>query len=140
MRKNKKKIFTTDEFDQLSWHDVTIKNVSFINKKFELLFEIDFILDWLHPKSEIEYFKFNVAKASLLFENVYDLQIEINTDANVRINEVSRSKRSTNKNTGVEEWVWLLDCIEGSIKFISSGFVLELKSNPIISETQNLDG
>ncbi len=117
----KKTIYSHKDFDNMGWHDCTIYSINLINNNFELIFDIDFILEWLKPKLNEKNYNFTVAPAVLVFKNVYNLQIDLSTDSVVQINEISRKNNRINKNTNIKEWGWLIDCLEGSIEFFNKG-------------------
>ena len=60
----------------MGWHDSRIHAVAFLTEKFELAFDIDYILRWVQP-SEDEYHRFWVAPATLVFENIHEVKFDI---------------------------------------------------------------
>jgi hypothetical protein len=61
----------------MGWHDATVHALH-IQQTDELLprmlLDIDYIVRWIHPDGTDQYFSFWVSPATLVFEDVWDLQ------------------------------------------------------------------
>lgn len=44
--------------------------------RFKLLFDIDYIFKWVGPEED-GYYRFWISPATLIFENVYDVNIDL---------------------------------------------------------------
>jgi hypothetical protein len=54
-----KNIFTEADFEQMNWHDCHIHSFSF-NDNYELLMDIDYMFEWVHPKKEADTTSFGL--------------------------------------------------------------------------------
>jgi len=48
-----KPVWSEADFDRMEWHDATIYAVGFDAASFELLFDVDYICQWLSPKNRV---------------------------------------------------------------------------------------
>src|SRR5689334_9123992 len=92
-----KAVWTDGDFDTMGWHDATVHAIAFHEDEQgaqdALLLDLDYIVRWLDPEPPAEYFTFLVAPATLVFENVWNLQGELDTRAGrmlLHINTIER--------------------------------------------------
>lgn len=87
-----KNIWTNDDFETMSWHDNHVYAISF-RENYELLMDIDYILQWIDPTEKACYYNFWVSPCTLVFENVHDLKInlEISEPFSLEIDCIYRS-------------------------------------------------
>jgi len=140
-----KKIWTQDDFEVMGWHDTNIYGM-IIEKGEEqwqanLIFDIDYIFEWVHPVPPQMYFSFWVAPCSLIFKEVFDLKMDIDYRGNTfDLLEVSDliliSKYE--QETGVIIYEWQMDLQEGDIQFKSLGFEQIVRMEPIYTNGQVL--
>jgi uncharacterized protein YegP (UPF0339 family) len=128
---NKRK-WTDSDFDIMQWHDCKVYAIAFDSEKFELLFDIDFIVEWKKPKNGGSFFKFWVVPATLVFKHVYD--ISINTDSvDLIIQDIIRNNPSELKN---ENYQWKIETTNGEIIFKSLGYEQFARKKPVLLDTQ----
>ena len=136
-----KNIFTEADFEQMSWHDCHIHAFSF-NDNFELLLDIDYIFEWVSPKKGSKYYKFWIAPCTLVFENVYNIELESEHKLPI-IDYIERSNAQRPKNAeyiGKDlEYDWDIVMISGEMTFKSIGFKQYVRLFPIFIGTQQLD-
>lgn len=131
--------WTTEQFGEMGWHDCKIHAIAFdsINNRF--LLDIDYILKWVGP-NENGYYSFWISPATLIFENVYDLNIDINYELETILEDIERdNERKPNNSDYINEnveWKWTLETSNGEISFKSVGYSLNFRSNPIYKEQQ----
>ncbi len=140
-----KKIWTEEDFELMGWHDANIYGM-IIEKEEEswqanLIFDIDYIFEWVHPSPPQEYFSFWVAPCTLVFKEVFDLKINIDCRGSAfdlleiaDLNLISKYEQEP----GVTIYEWCLDLQEGDIRFKSLGFEQIVKKNPIYGNSQVL--
>lgn len=119
----------------MGWHDCLIHALAFSPDTFELLLDIDYVLEWLQPEPGETLFKFWVAPATLIFENVYDVDLDIGSyTGGLEIDRISREDAHLPRNavhTRYDtEWLWTIDCQEGDIKLRSAGYTQYIRSAP----------
>ena len=90
MKKNFKQILTEKDFDSISWHDSTIRAIAFSSKEYKLVFDIDYIMEWVDAKLPDGKYKFWIAPATLTFENVFNIKLDMQTDGFLPILDINR--------------------------------------------------
>src|SRR5687768_10709881 len=72
-------VFTEADFEKLSWHDNPVYSFSIDNDvtlwKSDLIFDVDFIVEWLCTVGRTAQFK--IAAATLTFHHVTDLKVNV---------------------------------------------------------------
>ncbi|WP_123805279.1 hypothetical protein [Neisseria chenwenguii] len=91
-------------------------------------------MEWINPEPPEEYFSFWVSPCTLKFENVYDLQIEIDR---YRTNMPAVDDLEL-VNVENEIYQWHMGLSEGYISFKSSGFKQFIRKKPILTRRQFL--
>lgn len=71
-----KKVWTDDDFDLMGWHDSHIYGIAFA-MPYQIAFDIDYIFQWVSPTKDDKYYKFWISPCTLIFENVHDLNLDI---------------------------------------------------------------
>ena len=72
-----KHVYNTKDFDALEWHDCKIYGLAFDEVTFRFYLDIDFIIEWISPLPEGKGYKFKIAPATLIFNNVWNLVFDI---------------------------------------------------------------
>ena len=75
-----KLIWSQHDFDVMGWHDATIHAFALVPEQFELLLDIDYILKWEEPEPPDVYHTFWVSPATLVFQGVQDIKINLDID------------------------------------------------------------
>ena len=124
----------------MGWHDATLHAFAFLPGKYELLLDIDYILDWVDPQEGETYFNFWVAPATLVFENVYDLKIDLEPVDGVELQDVRRTDPRVPRNAEFigrdKEWRWTLEAENGEITFSAIGFHQYFRRTPSFGRAQ----
>ncbi len=138
-------MFSTDDFEKIQWHDNAIHGFRILEGDIasELVFDIDFIAEWLAPLNE--KYSFKLAPSSLIFHEVSDLVISINyaiASAAVQpmiIHEIQQELiRYPN---GCKSFRWKLNMNwppNSFFSFCSPGFSQHQRMEPITTEAQYL--
>lgn len=132
-----KEIWTDSEFDDLGWHDCRLYAIKFPDENLKLSFDIDYIFKW---EKVSEHFKFWVAPCDLVFSDVLGLKINMDYKDSIPmyISEVKRSNPRISPNGKVTIWDYFIECDIGQIFFSSTGFQQKIRSQPVLSESQDL--
>src|SRR5215213_10801038 len=69
--------WTEEDFERMGWHDAQVHAFAFLPESWELLLDLDDILKWVAPSEGESHYSFWSAPATLIFENVADLKIEL---------------------------------------------------------------
>jgi hypothetical protein len=135
-------VWTEADFDRMGWHDVRVHAVAFLPDTFELMFDIDYILEWVYPAPNETYYKFLVAPATLVFENVYEVVMELD-EPDFELDTIERKEPREPKNAQYigrgTEWLWSLEAHRGGMSFRSVGYKQYIRSEPVLSQSQTLE-
>jgi hypothetical protein len=137
-------VWTESDFEIMGWHDSQIHALAFLPEDFEIIFDIDYIFQWVHPGLNETYFKFWIAPATLVFENVYDLEFDLESyNVELEIDNIRREDARRPHNAqyiGREiDWLWIIECQEGEIRFRSVGYKQFIRALPQLRKAQTLD-
>ncbi len=78
----------------MNWHDCKVYGMGFDNENYNLFFDIDYITDWVTPEGNEKYFKFWVTPCTMVFHNVYNLEIDLSITDSFEICKVFREDPS----------------------------------------------
>lgn len=140
-----KSIWTQEDFDNMNWHDANIYGM--IIEKQEglengsLIFDIDYIFEWVHHIAPLEPFTFWVAPCTLIFKEVYELRIDVDQQGNTfelfDFDSITMSSKKELDN-GCTVYEWLLGLHIGEMQFKSLGFNQIVRKAPIYTNSQVL--
>jgi hypothetical protein len=137
-----KLIWDENDFEQMGWHDSKVYAIAFEGEKFELALDIDYILKWLNPSDKESNYKFWVAPATLVFSNVYNLNI-IQQSLGLEIQDVYRENPVKPKNEihieGKTEYDWTIETTSGKITFKAAGYKQYFRKPPALLDSQKID-
>lgn len=140
--KIEKWIWTEEDFEKMGWHDTQVYAISFHAETYEIALDLDYIFEWVNPKANETYFNFWIAPATLVFENVYDIKMELDT-TEFELDAVERTDPQRPKNAEYikreNEWLWSLEAHRGGIEFRSVGYKQYIRRKPVFSKLQKLD-
>lgn len=126
-----KAIWTDNDFETMGWHDCMIYAFSF-GHNFQLLLDIDYIFKWVQTGKT---YKFWVAPCTLVFENAYDIEFQIDgCSGGLEIDDISRNNPLRPKNADFikidTEFDWTIGTQQGSIFFKSVGYKQYVRQIP----------
>ena len=147
-------VLTEADFDGLSWHDNPVYGFFIDNDvnlwKSDLVFDIDFIVEWLCGVGGRTQFK--IAAATLTFHHVTDLRISVDWGDSGQQVAVSEMTLGHMARQPVEKQLICLDrpyyrwtlCLNsprpgGEITFGASGFTQVLRQEPVVCLEQKLN-
>ena len=128
-------VWTAGDFERMGWHDCLLHALAFSPETLELLFDVDYIFEWVHPEPDETYFRFWVAPATLVFENVYDVELDVGSYmGGLEIDHIKREDAHPPLNAAYirhdTEWLWTIDCQEGDIKLRAAGYTQHIRAAP----------
>ena len=136
-----KRIYSTADFEQMGWHDIKIHAISFNADEYELLFDIDYIIEWIEPKQNGTNYQFLIAPATLVFNNVYDFNVNVdNLDFTIDyiIKENPRLPPNSAYLKGQVEYDWTIETINGQISFKSIGYIQYIRADFVLLDRQEI--
>jgi hypothetical protein len=138
----KKLIWNENDFEQMGWHDNKIYALAFKDEDFEFVLDIDYILKWVQPEKNDTQFKFWVVPATLVFRNVWDLNINLESNVKLEIQDLFRENPHPPKNAKhIEEsteYDWRIETHSGEITFKSVGFKLYFRKSPVLLDSTKI--
>jgi hypothetical protein len=134
-----KGIWTQDDFEHMGWHDSTIHAMAFVLNEWDLGFDIDYLLQWIHPTPPETSFSFWIAPATLVFHNVSEVKCDFFGPCATSLT-LQAIKRSDEQQTpsGMSKWLWTLDGNEGTIHFFATGYTQYFRRSPSFQTSQEL--
>ncbi len=128
-----KGIWTENDFELMGWHDSLIYGLAFLTENEEsqsdMLFDIDYIFEWINPVPPAKHFTFQVAPCTLIFKNISDLTIDIETGRLWQIElEIADLNREIKENPDTTQWT--IETQRGDIKFEATGFTQFVRQHP----------
>lgn len=135
-----KKQWSQNDFEDMGWHDCRVHAIAFNEADHELWFDIDYILEWIKP-DDSKYYKFKVAPATLVFKDVWNLNVCMDYHLGVRIEDIHMDgsplpKDGDLKNT--TECDWRVETSNGEISFKATGYVQYIRQDVFTVDKQSL--
>jgi hypothetical protein len=138
-----KKIWTEVDFPKMGWHDAPIYGMAFFSDSLtvsnELVFDLDYILQWINPVPPNRHFSFWIAPSTLVFKNIGDLNIQMDpwppNTFDFEVLDIYRLEvfQSTNSEPS---WKWHIELGNGNIYFTATGYEQIIKNVPLLSQHQ----
>lgn len=133
--------WTTADFERMGWHDATIYAIANLPETWEVLLDIDYLLEWVPPDTDGGNYRFWVVPATLIFENVSSVNIELAPYGDITVQGLERGEPEPTR-PGFEgaptQWPWTVDCNEGVIAMRATGFRQVVRRQPVLQESQRL--
>ena len=128
----------TEDYDQLSWHDVSVHglrldNYNENNGSADLTLDIDFILDWIEKEEKIY---FSTCRAELKFHEIIGLKVDLDyasISAGMSPFSIEGIYREPLEfETGYKSFQWKIpiNWPRGALEFQSPGFTQTLTGTP----------
>ena len=135
-------LWTQDDYEEMGWHDSTIHAIAFLHSSHELALDIDYIFEWIPPRATYTHYKFWVAPATLIFENVNNVTIDLELFDEVQLQGIirgeSRKPRNADHIANFKEWNWKVDSNVGEIDLWSVGYKQFIRLRPRLIKHQTL--
>jgi hypothetical protein len=124
-------IWTDADYEQMCWHDVVVHGILVHPEKWEILFDIDYIVKWFSPEPPEKYFKYLVSPATLIFDGVNSLELNYSyTVQPIQILSIDRDNPRKIPGRDLTEWEWVFHLVEGGIQFKSYRFTQYIRRAP----------
>lgn len=131
----------SQSFESLSFHDCKIYAVGFNEANYKLLFDIDYIYNWI---TDTDKYKFQLFPATLIFENVWGIEFDISMNNNLIIDSIIRTSPRLARNSAYlepnskTEYDWVINTLQGEISFKATRIKLYERSQLVHKENQEL--
>jgi len=141
-----KAVWTQADYEHMCWHDVSVHGFAIQVQEgtwhHNLLLDIDYILKWVSPTPPNMNFSFWVAPCTLVFKNVFDLEIATeHVGGRLQVPEIESLGLvgSFEQEKGVSVYEWHLSFHNfGDIWLKSYGFTQILRAAPVLTGSQAL--
>src|SRR5215204_3431486 len=137
-----KRVWTDMDFEQMGWHDCRVYGIKLAREHFEIAFVLDYIFKWGEPSRGETYYKFWISPATLVFESVYDIKLELG-EPDFEIDFIERTEPRRPRNAEYikkdTEWIWSLEAHRGALSFRSVGYQQFIRKLPVLSKHPILD-
>ena len=133
-----KKIWTDNDFDEMGWHDSRLYQLKFPDEDCNFILYIDYIFEWVKYKDR---YKFWVSPCEMVFKNVIDLNLNLlfENSIGIDIDLIKREEMGLTPNGKMTDWKYQIETDRGRIEFTSTGFEMNLISQPILSKSQSIN-
>ena len=134
--------WTEQDLERMGWHDAQVHAFAFRPESWEFLLDLDYIVDWVKPAAGESHYSFWSAPATLVFESVAGLKIELEPFPAFELDSIERSDPQVldgreNAPASVH-WLWTLEFFHGRITFRATGFAQHFRRQPVFNTTQSL--
>jgi hypothetical protein len=136
-----KQLWTDADFDVMGWHDSLVHAISF-GRNDQLVLDIDYIFEWVHPKEGETNFKFWIAPCTLIFEDVYNIafDLEVSVPQDLAIDDIVKSESKVVLGDQLTEHSsWTIETLNGDISFNATGYKQYVRRQPQLVDAQELD-
>ncbi|MBS1601895.1 MAG: hypothetical protein JST42_04455 [Bacteroidetes bacterium] len=127
------------DFDTMGWHDCQIYAIAFDRDRFELIFDIDYLVEWKKPAADHASLKFWVVPATLVFKNVHSIEIGSDTVDLVILNIVREALGKPVNGDHINasfEYQWIIETTSGEIRLKSIGYEQFARKKPVLMKDQ----
>jgi hypothetical protein len=134
-----KPVWTDADLDVMSFHDVHVRAFCAAPESYELLMDLDYLFQWVAPPEGETYFRFWVAPVTLVFANVYDVRLDLqSSQGDIEIFSLHRGEGKLTPNGQLTEHRYQFDCQEGELSLSATGFHMYVRSPPVLVRKQSL--
>jgi hypothetical protein len=136
-----KALWTDADFDVMGWHDATIHAIAFeeTDDRAALLLDLDYVVRWIEPQPPSPGFSFLVAPATLVFENVWSLDGDVNAQRTLLgITDLHRLEAETDRQRNAGVRPWRIEGQDFEWRFFAAGFHQHFRGVPCRSASQRL--
>lgn len=134
-----KLVWSDTDFEQMGWYNAYVHAIAARPENFELLFDIDYIVQWVDPVPPNNYFTFWVAPATLVFNNVWNVTFHLESQSGeFSLQNLARLDEQTTPNGNMTDWLWKLSGNDGSVSFRATGYKQYFRKQPVLTQFQKL--
>lgn len=136
-----KSVWSDADFEQMGWHDATIHGL-YVQRTDavlpRLLLDLDYIVRWVHPLPSAGYFTFWVSPATLVFEDVWDLEGDLGFKGQAPDLEIDTLHRLTPDGDRQDLPLWHVEGHAFDLRFRASGYQQYFRRPPRLTSRYTL--
>lgn len=136
-----KSVWTDVDFSEMGWHDATIHGLCVQPTDGvlpRLLLDIDYIVRWVHPVPPATYFSFWMAPATLVFEDVWDLEGDLDFKGTTLDLEIDGLHRLVPDDGREAHPLWHIEGHAFDLKFRATSYRQYFRKAPALASRQVL--
>ncbi|MBK8454538.1 MAG: hypothetical protein WAQ53_02405 [Thiofilum sp.] len=135
-----KDIWSEADFSVMGWHDASIWSIIPNSEKFEYLLDLDYIFKWVHPNENETYFKFWVTPVTMVFENAFDVKIDIESQQGlIEVSDLYKEHPKLTPNRKFTTHTYRFECQEGEISVKATSFKMYVRQEPKLIQGQRFE-
>jgi hypothetical protein len=135
-----KYVWSDEDFEVMGWHDASLWSMYADPEAFEFMFDLDYIFKWVDPEPGETYFKFWVCPVTMVFANVSDVIINIESQQGaIEVADLLRTPLGLSPNGEFEQYAFHFECQEGQLSLKAAGFKMYVRQAPVLQEQQSLE-
>lgn len=130
-----KLVWDGSDFEAMGWHDCRFWSFVAIPETFELAIDLDYIFKWVRPREEGSFFSFWVSPATMVFENVHGVELEVeSSQGTLEIADLHREDPRLTPNKKFTEHLYRFELQEGELRLRATGFQMYVRQEPVLLE------
>ena len=143
--RSQKSLWQDTDLADMSWHDCMVRAMAFDPVGDEFALDLDYALEWVRSAEYDGGIGFWMSPATLVFCDVKDVSIAINSGIpvleieSIQCDDKEEIERSWPEGPLVSRRGWRISCQEGDMNFKASGFFQVIRSAPILTNNMYLD-
>ncbi|MFI6407525.1 hypothetical protein [Streptomyces sp. NPDC050548] len=136
-----KSVWSDADFPEMGWHDATVHGLSVQPTDDvlpRLLLDLDYIVRWVHPVPPATHFSFWVAPATLVFDDVWDLEGDLDFKGTAPDLEIDGVHRLVPDDGREDLPLWHIEGHAFDLRFRASGYRQYFRKAPTRASRQAL--
>lgn len=126
-----KAVWSEQDFEIMGWHDATIWAMVANTNNYDYSVDLDYIFKWVNPRGADKYFKFWVAPVTMVFENAYDIKIDLQSaQGSIEVADLFMENPQLSPNKKFTSHAYRFECQEGEISLQATSFKMYVRQNP----------
>ena len=138
-----KAVWSDADFDTMGWHDATVYALAVVpDAEFlsRLVFDLDYIVEWVHPRFGRRSFQFWIAPATLVFGEAWELEGHLEasslSDGGQCLELLDLRREAVEDRHG--GYRWHLDGAGFDLSFRAPGYRQTFRRAPLLTDEQRL--
>lgn len=135
-----KYIWSDEDFEVMGWHDATIWSMYAGPEAFEFIFDLDYIFKWVDPEPEGTYFTFWVCPVTMVFANVSDVVMNIESQQGaIEVANLLRKHVGLSPDGKFDQYAFHFQCQEGQLSLKATGYKMYVRQAPVLQKQTHLE-
>ncbi len=133
-------VWSDADFELMNWNKTHIRAFAVLDEEFELIFDIDYVVEWVRPVPPDVYYRFWVAPATLVFEHVWHVKADLMSEqGGFHLQALHRLDEQVTPSGKIKDWLWTLIGDEGTMSFRATGYKQYFRKQPVLVQLSKLN-